>query len=99
MPSFKDGKIAAGRVKEWIDTEGQNIKFRASNREVWSTDWLKEVDGALLLDELFQSLAVAKETYIKTAHAPMLTRWILDHDSNAIKELTDYVVDLTKLAA
>ena len=94
LPSFKDHQVGQEVVEAWINAEGNAPKYRASEAAVLSNDWLRSVDAAHLLGDLFETLSDAKESYRKTAHSPQLTRWLIEHDRAFLEELLAHVKTL-----
>jgi hypothetical protein len=54
-------------------------------------DWIVNVDGADLLDDLFNELTEARVEFRKTEHSVALTKWILANDPEHLNELYPFV--------
>ena len=91
---FKSKPSSAGVVSGWLLQHGTEVKYGAKTHEVLSTEWLKQVDAPKLLDDLFQELSEATETFRKPLHSVQLTSWLLHNDPAALRELTEFVIGI-----
>ncbi|MGO4314441.1 AAA family ATPase [Agrobacterium sp. MCAB5] len=69
---------------------------RFDKQKLWSGSiidqaWLKQVDAAKLLDEVFSGASNAKLTFQKRKHSFELMKDILEHDADSLAELIDFV--------
>lgn len=94
LPSFQSQAVSVDAVRTWIEAEGRKKLYKADNFLPFTKEWMKAVDAPVLLEQLFQDLSGAKETYRKTLHSIELTRWLLANDRAFIQELIDYVASL-----
>jgi hypothetical protein len=81
-------------ISEWLIAKGGDNEFSAPH--VWkgdiaATDWLTEVHGASLLEEMALALSGKTTEYNKTSHTPMLVDWLLENDPAFIEELCQHV--------
>lgn len=78
-------------VKKWIDdnaTDGTGSPRYGARTGPENLDaWRAEVNGAKLMEDLFQALSGAKEEYRKTLHAPMFTRWLAANRPGELEEI------------
>jgi predicted ATPase len=80
-------EITEQQVKTWLQQNQTDAKYyKHTNR---TDDWTENVNGALLLGDLFASLSGAKVSFDKTVHAPMLTQWLVDNSPEELKELSE----------
>jgi hypothetical protein len=94
LPTFRETPTTKEEIKAWIEEQGQDVRYRAAKAQPFSPDWLAHVNGALLLDDLFQSISGTKEIYRKTSHSPWLTRWLTENDKEYVRDLLTYVAGL-----
>lgn len=83
--------ITEDQVINWLEQNKNNGKY---NRGIKSTDndlWTENVNGALLLYDLFESLSAGKVHFEKTIHSPMLTKWLLENSAEELRELSDLI--------
>jgi ABC-type cobalamin/Fe3+-siderophores transport system ATPase subunit len=95
---FREKPVAVNDIREWIEANGNDEKFGAAEYKTFSSEWLASVNGAELLEELFQSLSNGTEIYRKTLYSPQLTKWMLENSETSLKELIGYVVELVPAA-
>lgn len=85
--------VSEAQAVEWLMNNAAKhdaaSKWRSSLDDV---NWKASVDAALLLEDLFRSLA--KIEYSKTKHSRMLTNWLLENEPKALEPLTNYVLAL-----
>lgn len=51
--------------------------------------WLPCAHGAKLLEAVFDELSNGREPYRKLPHGEKLTRWLLEHDPEQLREVAD----------
>jgi hypothetical protein len=85
-------------VQEWLVKNAGSEEYRAShyyrNGSITNVEWLKKVDGAKMLKDIFNDVTKCCYRFSKTTHTPMLLKWLLDNSPSEIEELTTYVTDL-----
>lgn len=59
-------------------------------------DWLKKVDAAKLLVDLFNDLTETRVRYDKIKHGVKLTDWIIQNSANDFDELGDFLKTMLK---
>jgi predicted ATPase len=91
---FKSKPTSADIVSSWLLKHGTEEKYGAKSHEVLSAEWLKQVDAPKLLDDLFQELSEATETFRKPLHSVQLTTWLLHNDPTALRELAEFVIGI-----
>jgi AAA ATPase domain/AAA domain, putative AbiEii toxin, Type IV TA system len=75
-----------------VDQVGMWMKARVNLADKKETaEWLRDANGAKILDELFNDLSEARHTYRKTTHSAALTKWLLANKPEALSELCQYV--------
>jgi hypothetical protein len=82
---FSSTPIAESQVSELIEkmrSAGSYYCGLEAPRD--STQWIREVDGARVLKEVFAALSQTRVSYDKVKHSVALTKWIVD---NAPSEL------------
>ena len=93
--------LSREKIEQWITENGgkeEYYKDRKWDKNVSDVIWLKEVNAANILERLFSDLTKAKLEYKKIEYGIELTSWLLEHDTNSIRELIDYVVELVRPA-
>ena len=97
LATFKDENINDKTILEWLVANGNDKKYIEVSVEDFSLDneeWLCKVDSAKLLQDLFIELSDSKESYIKTVHSLMITKYINDNQPECFDELKDLLVKI-----
>jgi predicted ATPase len=89
---FKSTPTSVDAVNAWILQNGSDPKYGAKDHAPFTTKWIETVDAPRLLDNLFQQLSDATETFRKPLHSVQLTKWLLQNDRDALQELVNFVV-------
>lgn len=93
--------ISTSDVRTWIDNVRKEGKYlnKASIANVESisdTEWVKKVDGARLLEELFAHFSGGEVFYIKTEHSVKLTAWLLENKPEKLQEIWGLLAAIVK---
>jgi len=91
LPSFKGRPIDAATVDAWTKEQGGKRGFIIAATQVGTQNWFTMVNGPKLLEELFQDISEAKESFDKLTHSVELTKWLLVNEPDFLIELADYV--------
>jgi len=54
-------------------------------------EWLRDVDGAQLLEKIFADLSGGKLGYHKIEHGVAITKWLLEKRPKAVEEVADSI--------
>jgi ABC-type cobalamin/Fe3+-siderophores transport system ATPase subunit len=97
IKDFRPDPVTADEVEQWIETRRWDKKYFSEaipknerNRE----RWLRDVHGAKLLGDLYSDLSEQRVTYQKTTHSVALTRWLVEHKSEAFREIADLLSEI-----
>jgi len=85
-------------VRTWINQNGANEKYLASTHQVFSNEWLEEVDAANLLSDLWKSLTDARHDYRKVKDGLDLTRACLEKGDAGLKSLAGQMAEWIRTA-
>jgi energy-coupling factor transporter ATP-binding protein EcfA2 len=97
LHDFSQTPITVEQVNAWLTSKGGSGKYlSAPQQKIALTDpeWLRTVDGAKLLLDLFQEFSGTRHTYNKTDHSVQLTEWLLKNDPGALQELKRFLVEI-----
>ncbi|TKB56947.1 MAG: chromosome segregation protein SMC [Nitrospira sp.] len=97
LPDFSQTPIAVEQVTAWMTSNGGSAKYLSAPQQsiaVTDLEWLRTVDGANLLIDLFQDLSGARHIYNKTDHSVQLTEWLLKNDPGVLQELKTFLVEI-----
>lgn len=93
--------ISESDVRAWIDNVRKEGKYlnTASISNIESLNdsgWIKKVDGARLLNDLFAQFSGREIFYIKTEHSIKLTIWLLENKPGNLQEIWDLLASVVK---
>lgn len=100
LPGFSPTPITVEQVNAWLISNGGSAQYLSPPQQsiaVTDPGWLRTVDGANLLLDLFQDLSGARHAYIKTDHSVQLTEWLLKNNSVALEELKTFLVQILSI--
>ena len=92
LPTFKKEEIKGEQITDWIINNGGRVKYYDGGTELsdlTEKKWLDDVRGAVLLADLFSELSDGREEYRKTVHSVQLTDWLIEHEPEALAELSE----------
>ena len=98
--NFSKEPITADQVREWLETKRSFKKYLPDSLKdsVSSLDyskWLRVVDAAKLLEDLFRELSETV-TYLKTTHSIEITSWLLENNSDEIEALRKFLKSIVE---
>ena len=97
LPDFSPTPITVEQVNAWLNSKGGNAKYLSLPQQsiaVTDPEWLRTVDGANLLRDLFQDLSETRYAYDKTDHSVQLTEWLLKNDPVVLEELKTFLLGI-----
>ena len=97
LPNFSQTPIAVEQVTAWMTSNGGSAKYLSTPQQsiaVTDLEWLRTVDGANLLLDLFQDLSETRYAYDKTVHSVQLTEWLLKNNPGVFQELKTFLVEI-----
>jgi hypothetical protein len=79
------------QVSTWIDQNLWDTRF-FDNKEVPESKrqhekWIRDVHAAKMLEKMFSDLSDTRIEYNKTTHSVDLTKWLLEHKSEALTDI------------
>ncbi|GLQ50142.1 hypothetical protein GCM10010872_15910 [Dyella flava] len=83
-------------VLHWIRQHGEEERYFEKNSVVAyeTADWAVIVKGATVLRDIFSEFTEQRVTYDKVRHGAMLTKYLVRHPTEAIKELAEWLTGL-----
>lgn len=92
--------ITLDAVRTWLHEHGSDQRYfpAADNAEYGTDDWYLNVHGGKLLHDLFASLSEARVEYDKVKHGLLLTQYLIDNPTSAIRDLAGMLADLVASA-
>lgn len=99
LPQFRDQPIHVEEVQNWLVNNGGAGKYLDPPLEtidISEAAWLKSVDGAKLLHDLFQDLSNSRYSYEKVTHGGQLIGWMLKNNPEALSELKAFLIAIIR---
>lgn len=94
LPGFQKQPLTPERVREWIGENQDTYRMRGPNAKAGVPVSLENLHAANLLTALFDELSEHREEYKKTRDSVALTRWLLENDPSALKEVETLLVEM-----
>ena len=91
LPAFSAAPIDATKVAEWIEDNGGKAHYKADGIKICSPEWYAKIDGSAMLERFLEELSGNKETFRKPLYSVQMTRSLLEHDIESLRQLIDYV--------
>lgn len=87
--AMRPERLTPDEVHCWLEREGAKSRYHQQLQTVqYGTDaWCKSVHGGLLLQDFFGELSDQRIRYDKVRHGLMLTRFLIEQPTAAIREL------------
>lgn len=83
--------VTEPQITNWLEQNHADVKYYKRVNHSSDVPWTENVNGALLLIDLFNSLSGGKIWFDKTVHSPMLTKWFLQNAPEELRELSDLI--------
>jgi hypothetical protein len=96
IEGFRDPPLTEPEVRAWIDAEVKSwidgdLELRKKYGAVPADHekWRDSIHAAHLLERLFMKMSGTRVSYRKTEHSVALTRWLIEHRPEDLRELAD----------
>ncbi len=89
--------ITASQIQDYIELNGGKKEYLDPPRQtikITEPEWLKNVNAAKLLMDLFAVHTPDAESYRKTKHSVAITDWLLENRPVAFGELTSFLIKI-----
>ncbi len=97
LTTVKETPIGKDKIVGWLTDNGGKKDYISDSSEhvdITNSIWLANVDGAKLMDDLFDDLSGAKEQYRKTVHSVQLTEWLIKNKAEVFDELVNLLKNI-----
>ena len=88
---FRDIPVVSQEVETVLTSKLHDARYYRPFAVPQPDDRLRLVDAARVLTDLFSEVSEARSTYDKLRHSVELTKWIIDHSPEELKELSDFI--------
>jgi hypothetical protein len=82
-----------------VKRKDRNYYCSADPSEMSDEQWIKRINAAKLLSDLFGELSTNRVPYKKVIHSVDLTRWLLEHSPQDLREVADLLANALCLTA
>lgn len=85
-------------VTSAIETKRAERKYfcSAHSSEMSAENWLKYINGAKVLIDIFRDVSENRVEYDKVVHGAQLTRWLVQHSPDDLREVAELVADVVQ---
>jgi hypothetical protein len=88
-------QVTEQQVLGWLEQNKNEAKYYDKRFGLpGSYSWTENVNGALLLEDMFLRLTDHRVFFDKTMHSPMLTEWLLENCREELRELSDLLKNI-----
>lgn len=96
LSELGENKISNEVIQSWLNNNGQKFVPKEARSKLTALDipFLQQVNGAKLLQNLFQELTDGRQTYNKISTGIFLTDWILANSPDSLTELSSFLGDI-----
>jgi energy-coupling factor transporter ATP-binding protein EcfA2 len=83
-------RITSDEISKWIEENNKRPEY-FRDKKIPDGNWLENIHGAKLLNDLFTSLTKERYEYDKVEHGIMLTKWLIENRLNELKEVEELI--------
>lgn len=97
LPSFEENPIEEKDIAKWLLENGGKTEYGSPSDaaiNIADESWLKTVNGAHLLSDLFQQISNGRYFYDKVTHSVQITEWLLKNDPTSLNELCEFLLTI-----
>ena len=96
IEGFRDPPVTTDEVRAAIDAKRQERRYYCTDDPNERSDklWLRQVDGAAVLHDIFGELSENRVSYDKVKHSTDLTRWIIQNSPDELREVADLLKEV-----
>jgi hypothetical protein len=81
--------VSVEMISSWIEAHKEDSRYYKSGSG--KGEWILEIDGAKLLEDLISNLSATRYSYNKVEHGTILTNWILDNSPEEFREIANLI--------
>ena len=90
IAGFRPGKpVSEEEVQRLIEAKRHTLDFYCRGIKSVPADWMRGIDGARVLSEIFSELSETRVTFEKIKHSVALTKWLILNDPGSLQEIFD----------
>jgi len=91
VEGFRSNPVTPEEVTAAIEARRADRKYycSADPSEMMEENWVKRINAAVLLSNIFGELSENRVAYDKVVHGAELTRWLIQHSPQDLREVAD----------
>lgn len=86
--------LIAQKRQQLLDQRGRDLLYFCRGTVQVPEDWVRQIDAATLLKDVFQELSGNRVSYEKTTHSVALTEWLIGNSPAELGEIADFLNQL-----
>jgi len=94
VEGFRATQVGAEEVQNLLEAKRGNRQYFCGTPETISTDWIRCINGAKALEDVFSELSENRVSYDKMTHSVAITEWLLEHHPDEFRELADFLISV-----
>jgi ABC-type cobalamin/Fe3+-siderophores transport system ATPase subunit len=87
-------RLFSQKRQQLLDDRGQDLRYFCRGTDKVPDDWVRRIDAAGLLRDVFQDLSGTRVSYDKTTHSVAITEWLIANKPGEIGEIANFLVRL-----
>lgn len=94
IEGFSRRPITKKQVSAWLEKHRCESKYYKPLKLANDDDWKVDVDGAVLLSDMFSEMSEKRVAFDKNQHSAALTKWILENSTDDLSEISSLLVNI-----
>lgn len=94
IQGFRDNPVTQEEVRDLIEAKRIELRYFCLGEREVPADWVREIDGATVLEDIFGELSQNRVSYDKVRHSVALTKWLIAHSPQEFQEILDLLLPL-----
>ena len=94
LKDFRPESVAETEVEALIKQKREAPEYFKPLEVENSKDWITQINGALVLDDIFKELSEQRYCYEKTKHAVALTEWLIENAPEGLDEVVKSIEEI-----
>jgi len=97
LEGFRDTAVTPTEIEEWLRLNQWNTKYfqgKIAEGEKTNEQWIKKVDAAKILTDIFNKFSETRYEYNKLEHDVMLTKWLIENKPSDLAEVAELLGEI-----
>jgi hypothetical protein len=91
---FRENPVSEDEVRHSVEKKRQDLHYFCPSTLEAPSDWIKDIHGANVLEDIFKEMSENRVEYRKTTHSVALTDWLIKYRPHALRGIADMVLPL-----